>query len=164
MIDFVTIGVIDMERRLLKKPSFFLNKLKEKSWGTIIVSDDVQLEHWYEAMPAGSETCPNWYSVRLFKGTETHPGINKQPEYWLGICNVFLMPFLPIPMISDEIVVKLGDNLDYYNNLKSKFGSHFAYEIMYHTEAYFNKIINKATVNFNKNDVKYNNDSIWSVY
>lgn len=151
-----------MSRRLVKKPSFSLKNLKEKSWGTIIVSNDEQIDHWIESMPAGTESCPYWYSIRLFKGTETSPGLNKQPEYWLGICNVFLMPILPIPIISDEIVVKLGDNLDRYNELKNKLGSHFAEKIMRNKEKYFTKIINKATVKFKKSDIKYNNDSIWS--
>jgi hypothetical protein len=153
-----------MERRLIKKPSFIFKALKEKSWGTITVSKDEQIEHWLESMPAGSETCPTWYSVRLFKGTETNPGHNKEPEYWLGICMVFLAPFLPIPIISDEIVIKLGDNLGLYNELYNKYGSHFAHEIMYDTGKHFHKIINKATVKFTECNIKYNNDSIWSAY
>ena len=152
-----------MEKRLSKSPSLFFKRLKEQSWGTITVSMDEQIDHWLESMPAGTESCPYWYSVRLFKGTETSPGINKKPEYWLGICNVFLLPFLPIPMISDEIVVKLGDNLDYYNELKSKGGSHFAHMIMTNRSGFFKKIINKATVKFVSSDIKYNNDEIWSV-
>ena len=153
-----------LEKRLKKSLSFGLKKLKEKSWGTITVSNDEQLDHWYEPMPAGTESCPNWYSIRLFKGTETSPGTGKEPEYWLGICNVALFPILPIPFISDEIVVKLGDNLDYYNQLKSQGGSHFAHMIMRHRYDYFTKIINKATVKFINNDVTYNNDEILSVY
>ena len=153
-----------MEKRLFKTPSLSVRKLKEKSWGTITVSMDEQLDHWLESMPAGTESCPYWYSVRLFKGTETSPGYNKQPEYWLGICNVFLLPFLPIPMISEEIVVKLGDNLDYYHKLKSEGGSHFAHMIMMDKAKYFSKIINKATVKFKNCDINYNNDEIWSTY
>lgn len=152
-----------MEKRLFKTPSLAFKRLKEKSWGTITVSNDTQVERWLESMPAGTESCPYWYSVRVFKGTETSPGYNKQPEYWLGICNVFLLPFLPIPMISEEIVVKLGDNLDYYYELKNKYGSHFAHNIMMCKEVHFHKIINKATVKFTKSDIKYNNDEIWSV-
>ena len=153
-----------MERRLFKKPQLIFKNLTAKSWGTITVSNDKQLDHWLESMPAGTESCPYWYSVRLFSGTETSPGINKKPEYWLGICNVFLLPFLPIPMISDEIVIKLGDNLDAYNKLKDKFGSHLAHNIMMHTDDYFHKIIEKATVKFVESDINYNNDSIWSAY
>lgn len=153
-----------MEKRLFKKPSLTLKKLKEESWGTIVVSNDSQVDHWLESMPAGTESCPYWYSVRLFKGTETSPGTNKQPEYWLGICNVFLLPFFPIPMISEEIVVKLGDNLDLYYKLKNDYGSHFAHRIMTDKKANFNKIINKATVKFINCDIKYNNDEIWSTY
>lgn len=153
-----------MERKLMKTPAFSFQKLKKKSWGTITVSNDNQLEHWLEAMPAGTQSCPYWYSVRLFKGTETKPGINKQPEYWLGICNVFLLPVLPIPVISDEIVIKLGDNLDKYNELQKTLGSHFAHRIMTDKDKYFTKIIDKATVKFENSDVKYNNDAIWSDY
>ena len=153
-----------MEKRLFKTPSLFTQKLKEKSWGTITVAMDEEIDHWLESMPAGTESCPYWYSIRLFKGVEVDPGINKDSEYWLGICNVFLMPFFPIPMISEEIVVKLGDNLDYYHELKNKGGSHFAHMIMMNKENFFKKIINKATVKFKNCDIKYNNDEIWSVY
>lgn len=149
-----------MEKRLKKKLSLRFKKLKEKSWGTIVVSNDEQLDHWLEPMPAGSEGCPSWYSVRLFKGTETSPGTNKQPEYWLGVCNVFL-PIIPIPVIGAEIVIKLGDNLDYYYTLKNKFRTHLADELLRHTSKYFNKIINKATVKFTNCDVKYKNDEIY---
>lgn len=153
-----------MERRILKSLPFCFRKLKAKHWGTITVSNDKQLDHWLESMPAGTQSCPYWYSVRLFKGTETSPGTGKKPEYWLGICNVFLMPFFPIPIISDEIVIKLGDNLDKYNDLKRSLGSHFADQIMYHKDKYFTKIIDKATVKFVNSDIKYRNDAIWSDY
>ena len=153
-----------MEKRLCKSLPFAIKQLKENSWGTITVSNDIQIDHWLESMPAGTQSCPYWYSVRLFKGTETSPGRSKQPEYWLGICNVFLLPFFPIPMISEEIIVKLGDNLDYYNQLKHEGGSHFAHMIMMNKDKYFNKIINKATVKFVDNDINYNNDEIWSTY
>ena len=152
-----------MEKRLGKTLPLHIKQLKEKSWGTITVSMDTQIDHWLESMPAGTESCPYWYSVRVFKGTETSPGINKQPEYWLGICNVFLLPFLPIPVISEEIVVKLGDNLDVYNELKKNYGSHFAHNIMMDKGKHFHKIINKATVKFVNSDIKYRNDEIWSV-
>ena len=153
-----------MKKRFRKSIPLYIRQLKEKSWGTITVSDDVEVAHWLESMPAGTESCPYWYSIRLFYGTETSPGTNKKPEYWLGICNVALLPFLPIPFISDEIVVKLGDNLDYYHKLKNEGGSHFAHMIMMDRGKYFNKIINKATVKFTNSDIKYNNDEIFSVY
>ena len=153
-----------MEKRLGKSLSLGFRQLKEKSWGTITISNDEQIDRWLESMPAGTESCPYWYSARLFKGTETSPGINKKPEYWLGICNVFLMPFLPIPIISEEIVIKLGDNLDIYNELKSKYGSHLAHNIMINREKLFKKIINKATVKFTNCDIKYKNDEIYSNY
>ena len=151
-----------MEKRLCKSISLNTRQLKEKSWGTIVVSNDEQLDHWLESMPAGTESCPYWYSARLFKGTETSPGVDKSPEYWFGICNVFLAPILPIPIISDEIVIKLGDNLDLYNELQSKYGNHICERIMTNKDKHFHKIINKATVKFVNNDIQYNNDSIWS--
>ena len=153
-----------MEKRFGKTLSFNLRQLKENSWGTIVVSNDTEIDHWLECMPAGTESCPYWYSIRLFKGTETQPGTNKQPEYWLGICNVALLPILPIPFISDEIVIKLGDNLNLYDELIKKYGSHFAHEIMMKRDKHFKKIINKATVKFKNNNIKYNNDEIWSAY
>ena len=153
-----------MEKKLCKSLSLNIRQLKEKSWGTITVSNDKQIDRWLESMPAGTESCPYWYSVRLFEGTEISPGIGKKPEYWLGVCNVFLMPFLPIPMISEEIVIKLGDNLDYYNELRNKYGSHFAHNVMMKRNELFKKIINKATVKFINSDIKYKNDEIFSVY
>lgn len=153
-----------MERKLIKTPSTTFKKLRAENWGTIVISNDVEINHWLESMPAGEETCPNWYSIRLFRGTETSPGTNKHPEYWLGICNVFLMPVLPIPLISDEIVIKLGDNLEYYYELEDRLGSHFAHKVMRNRETYFNKIIEKATVQFVNSDIKYKNDEIWSTY
>lgn len=148
----------------MKTPSLFFKRLKSESWGTIIVSNDEELDSWLESMPAGEESCPNWYSVRLFKGTETSPGSGKNPEYWLGICNVFLFPILPIPFISGEIVIKLGDNLDYYNKLKNEHRTHLAHELMRYPNKYFTKIIDKATVKFKNSDINYNNDEIWSAY
>lgn len=153
-----------MEKKLKKSIPLICKQLKEKSWGTITVSNDTQIDHWLESMPAGTESCPFWYSVRVFKGTETSPGTGKKPEYWLGICNVFLAPILPIPIISDEIVVKLGDNLDLYYDLENKYGSHFAHKIMENPGKHFHKIINKATVKFKNCDINYNNDAIWSTY
>lgn len=152
-----------MKRKIFKSFNCFTKALREKSWGTIVVSNDKEINHWVEAMPAGTESCPYWYSMRLFKGTETSPGINKEPEYWLGICNVFLMPILPIPIISDEIVVKLGSTTEAFDALK-KTTSHPAHEIMTNKEKFAHKIINKATVKFVNSDIKYKNDSIWSVY
>jgi hypothetical protein len=151
-----------MERKLCKSLPLQFKRLKSKSWGTIAVSNDTQIEHRLESMPAGTESCPYWYSMRLFKGTETSPGINKEPEYWLGICNVFLAPIIPIPIISDEIVIKLGDNLDTYHKLQELYGSHIAHNIMMKKDKFFHKIIDKATVKFVNSDIKYNNDEIWS--
>ena len=153
-----------MEKRLHKKLSLKLKQLKAPFWGTIEVAMDTQEEHWLESMPAGTESCPYWYSVRLFKGVEVSPAINKEPEYWLGICNVFLAPILPIPIIGEEVVIKLGDNLGLYHELKNMYGSHFAHNIMMNKDKHFNKIIDKATVKFKNCDIKYNNDEIWSVY
>lgn len=152
-----------MEKRLGKSFPLIFKQLKEKSWGTIEVAMDTQIERRLESMPAGTESCPYWYSMRLIEGMEVSPGINKTPEYWLGICNVFLAPIIPIPIIGDEIVIKLGENLDVYNELKKEYGSHIAHEIMMHKDRHFKKIINKATVKFKECDVNYKNDEIWSV-
>lgn len=146
-----------------KSPKLLFKKLKEKSWGTIVVSDDKEIDHWIEPMPAGTQSCPYWYSMRLFKGTETSPGLGKKPEYWLGICNVFLMPVLPIPIISDEIVIKLGETDEVFRQIQKQ-TNHPAYTIMNNKNKYAHKIINKATVKFTNSDIKYNNDAIWSVY
>ena len=149
--------------KILKSPKLKVKQLKAKSWGTIIVSNDVEIDHWIESMPAGTESCPYWYSVRLFKGTETSPGINKEPEYWLGICNTCLLPVLPIPFISDEIVIKLGPTDEVFRNFKET-THHPAEEIMRSPSKFANKIIDKATVKFTNCYINYNNDAIYSVY
>lgn len=150
--------------RLFKSPKLKVKKLREESWGTITVSDDTEIDHWIETMPAGRESCPYWYSIRLFKGTETTPGArNKEPEYWLGICNVFLMPILPIPIISDEIVIKLGPTADAFWKLKET-TNHPGEKIMSDPSKFATKIINKATVKFTNCDINYNNDAIYSLY
>lgn len=152
-----------MSRNFLKSFPTFVKQFGKKSWGTITVAEDKQLDHWIEPMPAGTQSCPYWYSARLFKGTEISPGINKKPEYWLGICNVFLAPILPIPIIGDEIVIKLGDNLDLYDKLQQSY-AHLAHDIMMDKDKHFKKIIDKATVKFENCDIKYRNDAIWSAY
>lgn len=149
--------------RPLKSPSMILNALKAKSWGTITVSNDTEIDSWVELMPAGTQSCPYWYSMRLFKGTETSPGINKEPEYWLGICNVFLAPVLPIPIISDEIVIKLGKTDEAFRELQKR-TNHPAHTIMSDKDKFATKIINKATVKFVNSDIKYKNDAIYSTY
>lgn len=149
--------------RHFKSPNLKMKQLKEKSWGTIIVSNDKEIDHWIEVMPAGTQSCPYWYSMRLFKGTETSPATGKKPEYWLGICNVFLMPVLPIPIISDEIIIKLGETDEVFRQVQKK-TNHPAHTIMTNKNKYAHKIINKATVKFKNSDITYNNDAIWSVY
>ncbi len=155
--------MFNKKRKPLKSPKLKMSKLKEESWGTIIVSNDQEIDHWVEPMPAGTESCPYWYSMRLFKGTETSPGINKKPEYWLGICNVALLPILPIPFISDEIVIKLGETDEVFRKIQEQ-TNHPAHTIMGNPGKYAHKIINKATVKFKNSDINYNNDAIWSVY
>lgn len=77
----------------MKTPFMSFKSLKAKSWGTITVSEDEQLERWIKAMPAGTQSCPYWYSIRLFKGTETSPGVNKNQNIGLEYVIFFFCRF-----------------------------------------------------------------------
>ena len=152
---------------LLDLPKFIEVKKKKKkksvtSFGTITVSNDTQLDHSVEPMDAGKQTCPTWYSTRLFKGTETSPGTGKSEEYWVGIRETFLAPVIPIPICADEKVFKIGNSDSIYHDCCKKYGRY--HSLLDHREEYTHRIIEEADVEFINSDVDYNNDEIWSSY
>lgn len=153
-------GLLDLPKfiKIIKK-----NKNKEFShWGTIIVSSDVELAHEVEPMDAGKQTCPTWYSTRLFRGTETSPGTSKSPEYWVGIRETFLAPVIPIPICADEKVFKIGETDSIYHDSFKKYGRF--YSLLDHRDEYAHRIIDEADVEFTDSDVSYSNDEVWSSY
>lgn len=156
-------GLRDLDKvikLIIKKISY---KFKSNNhFGTILVSNDVQLGRWVEAMDAGEQSCPYWYSTRLFKGTEISPGINKKEEYWVGIRVTFLLPIIPIPVCSDEIVFKIGDSDNILYDCYCKYEKF--HSLIDHKDEYTHCIIEDATVEFSNTKVTYNNDQIWSSY
>jgi len=152
---------------LLDIPKFIEVKKKKKnksvsSFGTITVSNDTQIAHEVEPMDAGKQTCPTWYSTRLFKGTETSPGSGKSEEYWVGIRETFLAPVIPIPICADEKVFKIGKDDSIYHDSFKKYGRF--YSLLDHRDEYTHRIIEEADVEFVNSDVDYNDDEIWSSY
>jgi hypothetical protein len=152
---------------LLDLPKFItvIKKKKNKElthFGTITVSNDTQIAHEVEPMDAGKQTCPTWYSTRLFRGTETTGGIHRSPEYWVGIRETFLAPVIPIPICADEKVFKIGDSDAIYHESFKKYGRF--YSLLNHRSEYTHRIIEEADVEFENSDVSYSNDEIWSAY
>ena len=140
-------------RQLLESP----NHLSE-----IIVGHDKQIDHWVEAMKAGTESCPYWDSTRLFYGKEANFGWDeKGMEYWLGIRQTFLAPIIPIPICSYEVVYILGDSDKPFRDCMAKYGR--ARSFYDHAEEFgAKKIIDKSTVYFLNSDITYKNDPVWS--
>lgn len=152
------LGILDI-------PQITKAKVKSKSknsehWGTIKVSNDNQIDHSVEPMDAGTQSCPYWYSTRLFKGTEVSPGTGKEPEYWVGIRCTFLAPIIPIPICSDEKVFKIGKDDSVYKAALKKYGR--CHSLLDHRDEYAHRIIEEADVEFDKSDVSYSNDEIWA--
>lgn len=151
-------GLLDLPKFIKVKK----NKAKLKDhWGTIRVDSDIQIAHETEPMDAGKQTCPTWYSTRLFKGTEVSD-YGKSPEYWVGIRETFLAPIIPIPICADEKVFKIGETDAIYNDSFKKYGRF--YSLLDHREEYTHRIIEEADVEFVISDVSYSNDEIWSSY
>lgn len=153
---------------LLDLPKF-IKILKSKNekrlcdhWGTIYVEQDTQLDHSVEPMDAGRESCPTWYSTRLFKGTETTGGISREPEYWVGIRETFLAPVIPIPICADEKVFKIGYSDSIYHDCYRKYGRF--HSLLDHRDEYGHRIIEEADVEFKNSNVSYSNDEIWTCY
>lgn len=157
---FRIFGLLDLKK--------FLEIRKKKKtpnadhWGTIIVEDDTQIDHVTEPMDAGKQTCPTWYSTRLFLGTETTGGVRKSPEYWVGIRETFLAPIIPIPICADEKVFKIGETDAIYYECFRKYGRF--YSLLDHRDEYTHRIIEEADAEFKNSDVSYSNDEIWSAY
>lgn len=152
-------GLLDLPKVIKKITT---KKDPNSHFGTIIVSNDTQIAHETEPMDAGKQTCPTWYSTRLFLGTETSPGTDKKPEYWVGIRETFLAPIIPIPICADEKVFKIGDTDTIYHDAFKRYGRF--YSLLEHRDEYAHRIIEEADVEFVNSDVSYSNDEIWSSY
>ena len=135
------------------------NKKETNNWDTIRVDYDTQIDHSVEPMDAGTQSCPYWYSTRLFKGTEISPGTGKSEEYWVGIRCIFLAPIIPIPICSDEKVFKIGPNDSVYKAALNKYGR--CHSLLDHRDEFAHRIIEEADIVFVKSDVDYSDDEIW---
>lgn len=157
---FRIFGILDIPHFI----KFIKNKKSKTNaefWGTIKVSFDTQIEHSVEPMDAGTQSCPSWYSTRLFKGTEISPGIGEKEKYWVGIRCTFLAPIIPIPICSDEKVFKLGPDRSVYDAAYNKYGR--CHSLLDHREEFTHRIIENADVEFINSDVSYSNDEVWSI-
>lgn len=152
-------GILDIPQIAKAKVKKKSSKKNSDHWGTIKVSNDTQLDHSVEPMDSGTQSCPYWYSTRIFKGTEVSPGTGKEPEYWVGIRCTFLAPIIPIPICSDEKVFKLGKNRTAYDDAYRKYGRW--HSLLDHRDEFAHRIIEEADVEFDKSDVSYSDDEIW---
>lgn len=157
---FRLFGILDIPEAIKAKKK--KKSLSADHWGKITVSDDVQIERSIEPMDGGTQSCPYWYSTRLFRGREISPGIDRPVEYWCGIRCTFLAPIIPIPICSDEKVFKLGETRDAYDAAYNKYGRKHA--LLDHRDEYAHRVIEEADVEFVKADVSYDNDEIWDVH
>lgn len=131
---------------------------------TVSVCNDTQVDSGVEAFDGHSETCPTWWSTRIFRGTEQYPTDKRSwtPEYWYGCRETFLAPIIPIPICAGEIVIKLGTDMDRY---KQCFSEHGRMHSMYdYKEDYSTLIWSDCTVDFVKCDITYKNDELRTVY
>lgn len=128
----------------------------------IHVCHDKQIDSWVEPMAAHTQSCPYWDSTRLFYGKEANFGYDEKPfEYFLGIRQTFLAPFIPIPICSYEVVYILGESDKPFRDcMKKYFKARSFYD---HAEEFgAKKIFDKTNVYFIDSDVDYRNDPVWS--
>jgi hypothetical protein len=128
----------------------------------IVVGHDKEIDHWVEPMAAHTQSCPYWDSTRLFYGKEANFGYDEKPfEYFLGIRQTFLAPFIPIPICSYEVVYILGETDKPFRDCMNKY---FKARSFYdHAEEFgAKKIIDEINVYFTESDVTYKNDPVWS--
>lgn len=154
----------------LKDLSRFTYVMKKRSSNkrlkatSVSVSNDTQVDSGVEAFDGHSETCPTWFSTRIFKGTEEYPSDKRklEPEYWYGCRETFLAPIIPIPICSGEIVIKLGHSLDPYNKA---FSDHGRMHSMYDYKADYSDLIwDDCTIYFRNCDITYKNDELRTTY
>lgn len=129
---------------------------------TINVINDKQIDSGVEPMDAGKQTCPTWYSTRIFYGNEKYPTDKSEAEYWYGCRETFLAPIIPIPICSEEVIIKLGNNMDAYHECFNKYGR--MHSMLDHKEEYSHLIIDECSIQFNNCDILYRNDPVYSVY
>lgn len=158
----------------LRDTGKFINVMKEKirrsnrrkylTTATVSVTNDTQIDSGVEPMDAGSQTCPTWYSTRIFKGYEEYPTDKRfrDPEYWYGCRETFLTPIIPIPICAEEIVIKLGNDKSAYDACFSKYGR--MHSMLDHKDEYSHVVWDECNVNFVKCDILYKNDPLLSVY
>lgn len=140
------------------------SRKKPLSSANVSVSNDTQIDSGVEAFDGHSQTCPTWFSTRIFRGTEEYPSDKRsqEPEYWYGCRETFLAPILPIPICAGEIVVKLGHTLEVYQQAFSDHGRmHSLYD---YKENYSNLIWDDCTTYFRNCDITYKNDELRSCY
>lgn len=143
------------------------NRKKTKSTlksANVSVCNDTQVDSGVEAFDGHSETCPTWWSTRIFRGTEEYPTDKRSwtPEYWYGCRETFLTPIIPIPICAGEIIIKLGTNLDRY---QQAFSDHGRMHSMYdYKDDYSSLVWDDCTTYFRNCDITYKNDELRSVY
>lgn len=113
-----------------------------------------------ETMPR-TESCPYWYSTRLFVGTESYPGQHDYEECYVGIRCTFLLPIIPIPICSDEKVFKIGFNTEIFDRCYREHNSRYYSLLLYYKDYSMEKIADECTVHFNQSDITYKNDEVW---
>lgn len=128
----------------------------------VSVRNDTQVDSGVEPMDAGKQTCPTWYSTRIFYGTEEYPSYKTNYEYWYGCRETFLAPIIPIPICAEEIVIKLGADKSAYDQCFSKYGR--MHSMLDHKEEYSHEVYSECTIYFRNCDITYKNDPLLSVY
>jgi hypothetical protein len=157
--DIKTIFEVSKKKREIKK---HLKLGSPNHLSEIYVSHDKQIDSWVEPMAAHTQSCPYWDSTRLFYGKEANFGYDEKPfEYFLGIRQTFLAPFIPIPICSYEVVYILGESDKPFRDCMNKY---FKARSFYdHAEEFgAKKIFDKTNVYFIDSDVNYKNDPVWS--
>ncbi len=135
---------------------------KEKLEGIsrIEIDNDKELFHSVETMPR-TESCPYWYSTRLYWGREAIPGDHDYAEYYVGIRCTFLLPIIPIPICSDEKVFKIGFTTDIFDRAYREHNSRYYSLLLYYKDYNMHKIADDCTVYFHNEDITYKNDEVW---
>lgn len=108
-----------------------------------------------------TESCPYWYSTRLFWGREAVPGDHDYAEYYVGIRCTFLLPIIPIPICSDEKVFKIGFTTDIFDRAYREHNSRYYSLLLYYKDYNMHKIADDCTVYFHNEDITYKNDEVW---
>lgn len=136
------------------------NKKKANDINRIEIDLDREVFSSVEVMPR-AESCPYWYSTRLFCGIESYPGQHDYEEFYVGIRCTFLLPIIPIPICSDEKVFKIGFNTEIFDRCYREHNSRYYSLLLYYKDYGLEKIADNCTVHFNQTDITYKNDEVW---